>query len=73
MTTFNPVFVHRAEQETRKRGDKKEARGRQKENKKRAKVIVSFEDDEGAALVIAPQQAADKRQGQGQSAQNEAS
>ena len=60
MTTFNPVFVHRAEQETQKRGDKKEGQGKQKENKKRAKVIVSFEDDEGAALVIAPQQVADK-------------
>ena len=60
MTTFKPVFVPRAERETQKRGDKKEGRGKEKENKRRAKAIVSFEDDEGAALVIAPQQAADK-------------
>ena len=61
MTTFKPVFIPRAERETQKRNDKKDGRGKDKENKKRAKAIVSFEDDdEGATLVIAPQQAADK-------------
>ena len=63
MSTFKPVFVPRAERETQKRDDKKDGRGKGKDNKKRAaKAIVSFEDDdEGAALVIAPQQvAADK-------------
>ena len=54
MTTFKPVFVPRAERETQTRGDKRDGRG--KDGKKRAKVIVSFEDDddEDAALVIAP-------------------
>ena len=57
--TFKPVFVRRAERETEKKtmgGDK----NRGKDNKKRAaKAMLSFEEDEGAALVIAPQ-AADK-------------
>jgi G patch domain-containing protein 1 len=55
MTTFKPVFVPRAERETQTGKDKRDGRG--KDNKKRAKAIVSFEDDgddEGAALVIAP-------------------
>ena len=72
MTMFNPIFVHCAEQEMQKRGDKKEGQGKQKEKKKRAKVVMLFEDDEGMALVNTPQQGVDKRQGQGQSAQNEA-
>jgi G patch domain-containing protein 1 len=65
--TFKPVFVPRAarETQTQKVGDKKKKkkehddrdRGKDKDKeKKRAKAIVSFEDDdEGAALVIAPQ------------------
>jgi len=60
--TFKPVFVPRAERETQKKttGDKRDGTSRGKDNKKRtAKAIVSFEEDEGAALVIAPQ-AADK-------------
>lgn len=59
--TFKPVFVPRAERETQKTtGDKRDGTSRGKDNKKRAaKAIVSFEEDEGAALVIAPQ-AADK-------------
>ena len=55
MTTFKPVFVPRAERETQTGKDKRYGRG--KDSKKRAKAIVSFEDDgddEGAALVIAP-------------------
>ncbi|KAH9983914.1 hypothetical protein BJV74DRAFT_849131 [Russula compacta] len=60
--TFKPVFVRRAERETQKPTDGKEerkgGRGRDKD-KRRVKTIVSFEEDEGAALVIAPQ-AADK-------------
>ena len=62
--TFKPVFVPRAERETQKQNDKKDRRG--KDNKKRARAIVSFDndDDEGdggaAALVIAPQKPADK-------------
>jgi G patch domain-containing protein 1 len=60
-TTFKPVFVHRAGRETLKSTrDKRDGPGRGKDDKKRtAKAIVSFEEDEGAALVIAPQ-AADK-------------
>jgi G patch domain-containing protein 1 len=59
--TFKPVFVPRAERETQKiTGDKRDGTSRGKDNKKRtANAIVSFEEDEGAALVIAPQ-AADK-------------
>ena len=59
--TFKPVFVPRAERETQKtKGDKRDGTSRGKDNKKRAaKAIVSFEEDESAALVIAPQ-AADK-------------
>jgi G patch domain-containing protein 1 len=59
--TFKPTFVRRAERETQKTtGDKKDGTSRGKDNKKRtAKAIVSFEEDEGAALVIAPL-AADK-------------
>lgn len=60
MTTFKPVFVPRAERETQKRNDKKDGRGKDKDNNKKRvkKAIVSFEDDEegAAALVIAPQQ-----------------
>jgi hypothetical protein len=42
------------------RGDKRDGTSRRKDNKKRAtKAIVSFEEDKGATLVIAPQ-AADK-------------
>lgn len=60
--TFKPVFVPRAERETQKTtGDKRDGRSRGKDNKKRAaKAIVSFEEDESAALVIAPQATADK-------------
>jgi G patch domain-containing protein 1 len=62
MVTFKPVFVPRAERETQKLNDKKkDGKGR---DKKRAKVIVSFDDADdadgqggGGALVIAPQQA----------------
>ena len=59
--TFKPTFVPRAERETQKtKGDKRDGTSRGKDNKKRAaKAIVSFEEDEGAALVIAPL-AADK-------------
>jgi G patch domain-containing protein 1 len=59
--TFKPVFVPRAERETQKTtGDKRDGTSRGKDNKKRAaRAIVSFEEDDGAALVIAPQ-AADK-------------
>jgi G patch domain-containing protein 1 len=59
--TFKPIFVPRAERKTKKTtGDKRDGTSRGKDNKKRtAKAIVSFEEDEGAALVIAPQ-AADK-------------
>ena len=61
--TFKPTFVRRAERETTQKttkGDKRDGTSRGKDNKKRAaKAIVSFEEDEGAALVIAPQ-AADK-------------
>jgi G patch domain-containing protein 1 len=61
--TFKPVFVPRAEREREAQkttGDKRDGSSRGKDNKKRAaKAIVSFEEDEGAALVIAPQ-AADK-------------
>jgi G patch domain-containing protein 1 len=59
--TFKPTFVPRAERETQKTtGDKRDGTSRGKDNKKRAaKAIVSFEEDEGAALVIAPR-AADK-------------
>jgi len=60
VATFKPVFVPRAERGTQKSKDKdkKDGRGR---DKKRAKPIVSFEDDgEGAALVIAPQAEKDK-------------
>ena len=60
--TFKPTFVPRAERETQKKttGDKRDGTSRGKDSKKRAaKAIVSFEEDEGAALVIAPQ-AADK-------------
>jgi G patch domain-containing protein 1 len=59
--TFKPTFVPRAERETKKtKGDKRDGTSRGKDNKKRvARAIVSFEEDEGAALVIAPQ-AADK-------------
>ena len=55
--TFKPVFVRRAEREMQKAtGDKKDGTSRGKDNKKRAaKAIISFEEDEGAALVIAPQ------------------
>jgi G patch domain-containing protein 1 len=69
MATFKPVFVPRAERETQKRNDKKDGRGKDKDDKKkRVKAIVSFEDDEegAAALVIAPQQqAADKDKDKG--------
>ena len=51
--TFKPVFVPRAERETQKASDKRDGRG--KDKKKRSRAIVSFEEDEGAALVIAPQ------------------
>ena len=60
MITFKPVFVPRAERETQKLSDKKkDSKGK---DKKRAKVIVSFDDADGqdgggGALVIAPQQA----------------
>jgi G patch domain-containing protein 1 len=54
IATFKPVFVPRAE---RKLGEKKEGRAK---DKKKAKAIVSFEEDEGAALVIAPQADKDK-------------
>ena len=59
--TFKPTFVPRAERETQKtKGDKRDGTSRGKDSKKRVtKAIVSFEEDEGAALVIAPQ-AADK-------------
>ncbi|KAI9458144.1 hypothetical protein BJY52DRAFT_437826 [Lactarius psammicola] len=62
VATFKPVFVPRAERGTQKSKDKdkdkKEGRGK---DKKRVKSIVSFEnDDEGAALVIAPQAEKDK-------------
>jgi G patch domain-containing protein 1 len=61
--TFKPTFVPRAERETQKKkttGGKRDGTSRGKDNRKRAaKAIVSFEEDEGAALVIAPQ-AADK-------------
>ena len=60
--TFKPVFVRRAERETQKPTDGKDERkgGRGKDkDKRRVKTIVSFEEDEGAALVIAPL-AADK-------------
>ena len=60
--TFRPVFVPRAERETQKTtGDKRDGTSRGKDiNKKRAaKAVVSFEEGEGAALMIAPQ-AADK-------------
>ena len=55
--TFKPTFVPRAERETQKTtGDKRDGSSRGKDNKKRAaKAIISFEEDEGAALVIAPQ------------------
>ncbi|KAI0272592.1 hypothetical protein BC834DRAFT_857452 [Gloeopeniophorella convolvens] len=58
VATFKPVFVPRSERETRKSKDKKEGRSK---DKRKAKAIVSFDDDEGAALVIAPQ--ADKEKG----------
>ena len=60
VTTFKPVFVPRAERGTKKSKDKDKTDGRMKD-KKRVKSIVSFEDDDqGAALVIAPQTDKDK-------------
>jgi G patch domain-containing protein 1 len=56
--TFKPVFVPRAERETQKASDKRDGRG--KDKKKRPRAIVSFEEDEGAALVIAPRADKDK-------------
>jgi G patch domain-containing protein 1 len=53
VATFRPVFVPRGEREIPRLKDKKEG-GRGGKDKKKAKAIVSFEDDEGAALVIAP-------------------
>jgi len=56
-STFKPVFVPRAERDTQKTtSDKKGSSSGGKNNKKR-KAIVAFEEDEGAALVIAPQTA----------------
>ncbi|KAH8983155.1 hypothetical protein EDB86DRAFT_3106500 [Lactarius hatsudake] len=63
IATFKPVFVPRAERRTQKPkdNDKDKKDGRGKDNKKRVKSIVSFEDgEEGAALVIAPQAEKDK-------------
>ena len=60
VTTFKPVFVPRAERGTQKPKDKDKKDGRGKD-KKRVKSIVSFkDDDEGIALVIAPQAEKDK-------------
>ena len=53
ITTFKPVFVPRAEREMQKASDKRDGRG--KDKKRRARAIVSFGEDEGTALVIAPQ------------------
>ncbi|KAH9066795.1 hypothetical protein EDB87DRAFT_1588266 [Lactarius vividus] len=63
IATFKPIFVPRAERKTQKSkdNDKDKKYGRGKDKKKRVKSIVSFEDDEeGAALVIAPQAEKDK-------------
>ena len=58
ITTFKPVFVPRAERGTQKSKNKTD--GREKD-KKRVKSVVSFEDDDqGSALVIAPQADRDK-------------
>jgi G patch domain-containing protein 1 len=62
VATFKPVFVPRAERGTQKPKDKdkdkKDGRGK---DKKRVKSIVTFKDDEeGVALVIAPQAEKDK-------------
>ena len=63
VAAFKPIFVPRAERRTQKPNDKdnkdkKDGRGK---DKKRVKSVVSFEDDdEGAALVIAPQAGKDK-------------
>ena len=60
VATFKPVFVPRSARGTQKSKDKDKTDGRTKD-KKRVKSIVSFEeDDEGAALVIAPQADKDK-------------
>jgi len=58
LATFKPVFVPRGERETQKSRDKKE--GRKDKDKKKAKAVVSFEDGEDAALVIAPKAEKDK-------------
>ncbi|KAI0058945.1 hypothetical protein BV25DRAFT_1993879 [Artomyces pyxidatus] len=52
IATFKPVFVPRGDRETKKGKDK----AKDKKDKKKGKAIVSFMDeDEGAALHIAPQ------------------
>ncbi|KAI0305795.1 hypothetical protein B0F90DRAFT_1872703 [Multifurca ochricompacta] len=57
VTTFKPVFVPRGgERQMQKAAAKDQKEGRRgKEKKKIVKAIVSFEDDEGAGLVISPQ------------------